>query len=63
MLILPLEPRQSVDPGLVYVNVCSEGIRVVDVKIQMTQVPRQSVMTKDNGAVALLNNALHGPQS
>jgi hypothetical protein len=45
---------QSVDPGLVYVNVCSESIRVVDVKIQMTQVPRQTVMTKDNGELALV---------
>jgi regulator of protease activity HflC (stomatin/prohibitin superfamily) len=42
---------KSVDPGLVYVNVCSESIRVVDVKIQMTQVPRQTVMTKDNVSV------------
>ncbi|ORY27377.1 hypothetical protein BCR39DRAFT_538563 [Naematelia encephala] len=42
---------KSVDPGLVKVNVCSEQIRVVDVKIQLTQVPRQTVQTKDNVSV------------
>ncbi|KAJ9098769.1 hypothetical protein QFC21_004417 [Naganishia friedmannii] len=38
----------SVDPGLVNVNVCTETLRVVDVKIQLSTVPRQMVMTKDN---------------
>ena len=57
---------QSVDPGLIKVNVCSESIRVVgeyrllttgghrsrtDVKIQLTSVPRQTVQTKDNVSV------------
>jgi len=42
---------KSVDPGLVKVNVCSEQIRVVDVKIQLTGVPRQMVQTKDNVSV------------
>jgi len=42
---------KSVDPGLVKVNVCSETIRVVDVKIQLTGVPRQMVQTKDNVSV------------
>lgn len=42
---------KSVDPGLVRVNVCSESIRVVDVKIQLTAVPRQTVQTKDNVSV------------
>jgi len=42
---------KSVDPGLVRVNVCSESIRVVDVKIQLTSVPRQTVQTKDNVSV------------
>lgn len=42
---------KSVDPGLVKVNVCSESIRVVDVKIQLTGVPRQMVQTKDNVSV------------
>ncbi|KAJ9105632.1 hypothetical protein QFC20_004312 [Naganishia adeliensis] len=39
---------KSVDPGLVNVNVCTESIRVVDVKIQLSAVPKQAVMTKDN---------------
>jgi len=42
---------KSVDPGLVQVNVCSESIRVVDVKIQLTSVPRQTVQTRDNVSV------------
>ena len=40
---------KSVDPGLVKVNVASENIRMVDVKIQLSTVPKQAVMTKDNG--------------
>lgn len=42
---------KSVDPGLIKVNVCSESIRIVDVKIQLTAVPRQQVQTKDNVSV------------
>ncbi|AFR94484.2 stomatin family protein [Cryptococcus neoformans] len=42
---------KSVDPGLVKVNVCTENVRVVDVKIQLTSVPRQTVQTKDNVSV------------
>ncbi|RSH88119.1 uncharacterized protein EHS24_000646 [Apiotrichum porosum] len=42
---------KSVDPGLVQVNVCSESISIVDVKIQLTTVPRQTVQTKDNVSV------------
>lgn len=45
-------PTQSVDPGLVNVNVCTESIRIVDVKIQLSAVPKQAVMTKDNGQFA-----------
>jgi len=39
---------KSVDPGLVQVNVCTESLRVVDVKIQITHVGRQKVITRDN---------------
>ncbi|KAI9632096.1 uncharacterized protein MKK02DRAFT_20909 [Dioszegia hungarica] len=42
---------KSVDPGLVQVNVCSEEIKIVDVKIQLSPVPRQTVQTKDNVSV------------
>ncbi|WVQ82948.1 hypothetical protein IAT38_005084 [Cryptococcus sp. DSM 104549] len=42
---------KSVDPGLLKVNVCTETVRVVDVKIQLTSVPRQTVQTKDNVSV------------
>lgn len=36
------------DPGLVKVNPISEHIKMVDVKIQVVEVPRQVCMTKDN---------------
>lgn len=39
---------KSVDPGLVQVNVCTEDLRVVDVKIQISPIGRQSVITRDN---------------
>ena len=39
---------KSVDPGLVQVNVCTESLRIVDVKIQITHVGRQKVITRDN---------------
>jgi len=39
---------KSVDPGLVNVNVCTESLRVVDVKIQIIAIGRQKVITRDN---------------
>lgn len=39
---------KSVDPGLVKVNVCTESLRVVDVKIQISPIGRQTVITRDN---------------
>ncbi|KAG9015398.1 hypothetical protein FRB94_000002 [Tulasnella sp. JGI-2019a] len=39
---------RAVDPGLVNVNVCSESLRVVDVKIQIITIGRQTVITRDN---------------
>ncbi|KAG6849387.1 hypothetical protein H0H93_008894 [Arthromyces matolae] len=39
---------KSVDPGLTYVNVCTESLRVVDVKIQISAIGRQTVITRDN---------------
>lgn len=39
---------KSVDPGLVQVNVCTEDLRVVDVKIQISAIGRQTVITRDN---------------
>jgi len=39
---------KAVDPGLVQVNVCSERLRVVDVKIQIATIGRQTVITRDN---------------
>ena len=39
---------QAVDPGLVSVNVCTESLRIVDVKIQISPIGRQTVITRDN---------------
>ena len=44
---------QSVDPGLVKINPCSESLRIVDVKIQLITVPQQKVTTKDNVSLEL----------
>lgn len=41
------------DPGLVKVNPFSEKLRIVDVKIQLCNIPRQNVITRDNIAVDL----------
>ncbi|KAF8333575.1 uncharacterized protein EI90DRAFT_3145226 [Cantharellus anzutake] len=38
----------AVDPGLVYVNACAESLSVVDVKIQIISIGRQTVITRDN---------------
>jgi hypothetical protein len=35
---------KSVDPGLVQVNICTESLRIVDVKIQIIPIGRQGVM-------------------
>jgi erythrocyte band 7 integral membrane protein len=39
---------KSVDPGLVQVNICTESLRIVDVKIQISPIGRQTVITRDN---------------
>jgi regulator of protease activity HflC (stomatin/prohibitin superfamily) len=39
---------KSVDPGLVQVNVCTESLKIVDVKIQISPIGRQTVITRDN---------------
>jgi len=40
-----------VDPGLYFVNSMTEKIRDVDIRMCLTDVPRQMVMTKDNVSV------------
>ncbi|BGP18955.1 hypothetical protein JCM10213v2_007035 [Rhodosporidiobolus nylandii] len=39
---------RAVDPGLVKINPLSEKLSRVDVKIQTAEIPRQTVLTKDN---------------
>ncbi len=40
-----------VDPGLCYTNQCTEEVALVDIRVRMTDVPRQVVMTRDNVSV------------
>lgn len=49
---------KSVDPGLVQVNVCTEGLRIVDVKIQISPIGRQTVITRDNVNVEMQVSSL-----
>ncbi|KAI8888558.1 hypothetical protein K501DRAFT_209702 [Backusella circina FSU 941] len=44
---------KCVDPGLVKINLATESIRRVDVKMQIVDIPRQSIMTKDNVTVRI----------
>ncbi|RIA95440.1 hypothetical protein C1645_688993 [Glomus cerebriforme] len=44
-----------VDPGLVKVNVFTENVTRVDVKIQITEIPHQYIMTKDNVYVQIFS--------
>ncbi|KND94343.1 putative band 7 family protein [Tolypocladium ophioglossoides CBS 100239] len=44
---------KAVDPGLVRVNPLSERLIQIDVKIQITEVPEQICMTKDNVTLRL----------
>ncbi|KAG1892161.1 hypothetical protein F4604DRAFT_11608 [Suillus subluteus] len=49
---------KSVDPGLVQVNVCTEDLRIVDVKIQISAIGRQTVITRDNVNVEMCANLI-----
>jgi erythrocyte band 7 integral membrane protein len=53
---------KSVDPGLVQVNVCTEGLRIVDVKIQISPIGRQTVITRDNVNVEMSVHMLCCPK-
>ncbi|CAO3681960.1 unnamed protein product [Rhizopus stolonifer] len=49
---------KCVDPGLVKINILTESIKRVDVKIQIADIPRQYIMTKDNVTV-LIDSVLY----
>lgn len=49
---------ETVDPGLHYTNLLTESLRVVDVKMQIEDIPSQSVITKDNVTV-LIDSVLY----
>lgn len=44
---------KCVDPGLVKVNPVTENLRKIDITIQVTEIPKQDVITKDNVSVNL----------
>ncbi|CAO3646743.1 unnamed protein product [Cunninghamella echinulata] len=43
--------KACVDPGLVPINVVTENLQQVDIRIQITELPKQDIMTKDNVSV------------
>lgn len=47
---------RSEDPGLVRINPCSETLRKVDVKIQVSQIPHQSCVTRDTVSIGVESN-------
>lgn len=47
------ELYKAVDPGLVKINIFSEKLHKVSVKIKIIEIPQQNCMTKDNVNVAL----------
>ncbi|KAI7894883.1 uncharacterized protein EV154DRAFT_497296 [Mucor mucedo] len=44
---------KCVDPGLVKVNPATENLKKIDITIQVTEIPKQDVITKDNVSVNL----------
>ncbi|KAI8394295.1 uncharacterized protein BYT42DRAFT_554124 [Radiomyces spectabilis] len=44
---------KCVDPGLVKVNPVTESITKVDITIQITEIPKQDIITKDNVSIAI----------
>ncbi|KAI9488439.1 hypothetical protein BDB00DRAFT_772464, partial [Zychaea mexicana] len=47
------ECYKVVDPGLVLINPVTEGIKRIDITIQITDIPSQEVMTKDNVSITM----------
>lgn len=39
---------RTVEPGLHYANLLTEELRIVDIKMQISDIPRQVAITKDN---------------
>ncbi|KXS09418.1 hypothetical protein M427DRAFT_105417 [Gonapodya prolifera JEL478] len=44
---------RAVDPGLYYINPFTESLTAIDIKVQVEDIPRQVVMTKDNVTVTI----------
>ncbi|KAJ3331751.1 hypothetical protein HDU76_002307 [Blyttiomyces sp. JEL0837] len=44
---------KTVDPGLWQINIFSEAVHLVDIKVQIETIPEQAVMTKDNVQVSI----------
>jgi erythrocyte band 7 integral membrane protein len=45
--------KSTVNPGLYYVNIVTEKLRPVDVKLRLEDISKQSVVTKDNVTVVI----------
>lgn len=46
---------KAVDPGLAQINVCTESLKIVDVKVQIAPIGRQTVITRDNVNVSSIS--------
>ncbi|KAI8983441.1 hypothetical protein BDB01DRAFT_790781 [Pilobolus umbonatus] len=44
---------KCVDPGLIKVNPVTESLKRVDITIQITDIPKQNVITKDNVSISI----------
>ncbi|KAI8803186.1 hypothetical protein BJ742DRAFT_683388 [Cladochytrium replicatum] len=44
---------RTVDAGLYQINICTEAIQQLEVKLQLSDIPQQFVMTKDNCSVKI----------
>jgi erythrocyte band 7 integral membrane protein len=44
---------KSVDPGLHSINIFSEKLSTVSIKLQIADIPRQFITTKDNVGVSI----------
>jgi erythrocyte band 7 integral membrane protein len=45
--------KQLLEPGLHYVNPCTESVQVVELKTKVMDMPNQTVYTKDNICVVI----------
>lgn len=44
---------KTVEPGLHYVNPCTDKMEMIDVKINVMDLERQTIITKDNVSISI----------